>query len=611
MNSWRDWDVTEYLKINAVRRMFGMLGMRKLEVALIIGLGVLYAGFEGIGLGLLIPVLQYVQGGSTSVSSQGDMITTALLRVSTFLRLPLTLPVLLGMAFLPILLRQVTFFVNSWYASRAQAQAVARLRRKGFDALSHADSSFFAGRDVGEMVGLLTGQSDAAGGAILQFAKLISMIALLVLYAALLLFIQPLLTGIAILSVLLLSLVIRSNLRMSREFGKEMTNALVQMFTSLAERIQLMPLIKMLGQEDVEGENISAVSGRIAKTTVKIGIAQSLTEVTVDPGLMLAAFIVLFVGVDQLHMTLAGLGVFLFVLLRMNAKAKEFSGGRQALSANLESLIYVHRLIDQALSAHTIASGPARFTGIQREIRLTDVGFSYGSDADGARGVLDHIDTTIPARSMTAVVGKSGSGKSTLVGLIPRFHDPTSGAVLLDDTDVREFDLRGLRRGIGYMTQDAMLFNDTLRANLLYGLGRTPSESEMLSALDRSYASLFVSKLPEGLETRVGGLGTRLSGGERQRICLARVFLQDPGILILDEPTSSLDSESERYIQEALEEVKGSKTVIVIAHRLSTVREADQILVLDGGRIAERGTHDELLARGGVYQDLFEQQIHG
>ena len=192
--------------------------------------------------------------------------------------------------------------------------------------------------------------------------------------------------------------------------------------------------------------------------------------------------------------------------------------------------------------------------------------------------------------------------------LLPRLRDATSGRITYDGTDIKAFDVGTLRRGIGYLTQDAMLFNDTVRENLVYGLGFEPSDGQIRDALEGAHAG-FVYDLPKGLETMLGDRGVRFSGGEQQRIALARVLLEDTSMLILDEPTSALDSESETFIQDALATLHGRKTIIVIAHRLATVIQADQLLVIEDGRIVERGTHAELVAQAGAYQKLFQSQL--
>jgi len=263
----------------------------------------------------------------------------------------------------------------------------------------------------------------------------------------------------------------------------------------------------------------------------------------------------------------------------------------------------------RAEKSRTIRSGSTEFAGLKDRISLDSVSFSYGDRAESEL-VLKDVSLDIERGSMTAFVGSSGAGKSTLVDLIPRLRDATSGSVTFDGTPVTEFELRSLRRKIGFMTQDALMFADTIRANLLFGLERDVTEAEIDEALDAAYCG-FARELPEGIETDIGDRGVRLSGGQRQRLALARVLLEDPDILILDEPTSALDSESEQFIQKALLRLHGIKTVIVIAHRLSTVQHADQVLVLESGVIVERGTHDQLLDLGGSYKRLFELQIYG
>jgi subfamily B ATP-binding cassette protein MsbA len=238
-----------------------------------------------------------------------------------------------------------------------------------------------------------------------------------------------------------------------------------------------------------------------------------------------------------------------------------------------------------------------------REIRFDRVTFAY----PGREPVLHTVDLVAPLGSVTAIVGPSGAGKSTLVNLIPRFMDATEGGVLVDGTDVRDLTLASLRGAIGLVTQDVILFDDSVRRNVAYGRDDVPPE-RIRAALSAANALAFVDALPEGIETRVGESGARLSGGQRQRLAIARALLKDPPILILDEATSALDTESERAVQEALERLMAGRTVLVIAHRLSTVRRADQIVVLDAGRVAERGTHAQLLANDGLYRRLHTLQ---
>src|SRR5678815_4264866 len=243
-----------------------------------------------------------------------------------------------------------------------------------------------------------------------------------------------------------------------------------------------------------------------------------------------------------------------------------------------------------------------------KNIVFDHVDFSYEGSDDGAREVLHDIDLSVSAGEVIAVVGSSGAGKSTLVHLIPRFFDVTSGRILVDGRDVRDVTLASLRRQIGIVTQETVLFNDTVRNNIAYGQPHV-SAKEVEAAARAALAHDFIMELPAGYDTFIGERGLRLSGGERQRMAIARAILKNAPILILDEATSALDNESEALVQSALQNLMAGRTVMVIAHRLSTVRRADRIVVLENGAVADVGPHDELMQKPGTYRRLYDLQF--
>jgi ATP-binding cassette subfamily B protein len=240
------------------------------------------------------------------------------------------------------------------------------------------------------------------------------------------------------------------------------------------------------------------------------------------------------------------------------------------------------------------------------DIEFHDVSFSY----EGQEAVFRNLSLSIEAGETVALVGPSGAGKTTLASLIPRFYEVDAGAITIDGIDVRDMTLRSLRGQIGLVQQDVFLFNGTLRENIAYGR-LDSSDDDVWRAAEQAQLGDFIRSLPQGLDTLVGERGTRLSGGQRQRIAIARMFLKDPPILILDEATSALDAETEVAIQQALQRLAEGRTTLIIAHRLATVRGADRILVVTDSGVAEEGSHDELLRRGGVYAGLVRMQLAG
>jgi ATP-binding cassette, subfamily B, bacterial MsbA len=295
---------------------------------------------------------------------------------------------------------------------------------------------------------------------------------------------------------------------------------------------------------------------------------------------------------------------FLFFMLRSYDPMRKLSRLQNSMEQALAAAHHVWEVMDEHVEipekADAVELQPLR-TGIE----LRDVSFGYANEG---RPVLRNVNLQVAAGTMVALVGESGGGKSTLTKLLPRFHDPSSGAVLWDGVDLRSVRLASLRRQIALVTQETVLFNDTVLHNISYGKPEA-TQAEVESAAKIAFAHDFIMELPQGYQTIVGERGVFLSGGQRQRLAIARSLLVDAPLLILDEATSALDAESERFVQRAIANLVRNRTTIVIAHRLSTVRRADTIVVMEAGRIIETGSHEELLARGGQYKKLYELQF--
>ena len=380
-----------------------------------------------------------------------------------------------------------------------------------------------------------------------------------------------------------------------------------QIRSQLLDLLGAIPLVKAYSQEKTAARMYEKVLRQGESVAVRreraIGIRYPIEEITILVAMLLVQGVFIYATGDFRPADLAVFGAFLIVLQQALRDYKLISQFRVRVSEELPRLEAVAGLFSDE-GKFIVRSGEKTFGGLEHEIEVSKLNFRYSQ----ATEALQDLNATIPAGKVTAIVGSSGAGKTTFVDLLARFYDCEPGTILLDGTDIREYSLPSLHSRMAIVSQEVWLLNRSLRDNLMFGLERTVPDEELFEVLSDVELAGFLEDLPGGLDTEVGDRGVRLSGGQRQRIALARALLRDPDIMILDEATSALDSVIEQGVAAAIKRRLTGHTLIVIAHRLSTIRDADLILVFEGGRIVESGTWDELIERGGAFQDLYRAQ---
>ncbi|NJP10527.1 MAG: ABC transporter ATP-binding protein [Leptolyngbyaceae cyanobacterium RU_5_1] len=563
------------------------------------------AAFEGFGIGFLFGFLQNLVSPAAEAFQTGIRwfdIWVLGINTSEISRLCRVCILIL----LSTWIRALFNWLTSIYMEIARIKLTDRLQRQIFEQLQSLPLSFFGKSQSGEIVNTLINEVGQLQQAISSGSFVIVKGLVLVVYLIVLFQIS---WQLSLISILLFSLLITGLSRFNAQvreasFPVSQTNG---RFTSIAmEFVNGMRTVQAFATQDFERRRFYAARDEVVNASVKVAFLRSVIRPLAE-GLattILVAMIILGITVFVASgvMKTASLLTFLFVLFRLVPAIQEINGNIAGINSFQGSISNIEKLLATQDKPY-LRNGTIQFTGLKRAIELVSVDFGY----DLQNPVLQNITLTIEKGKTVALVGASGAGKTTLADLIPRFYDPVQGEILLDGTNLREFDINSVRRRMAIVSQDTFIFNASVRDNIAYG-SEVTEDADIARAAKLANALEFVLEMPEGFETRLGDRGVRLSGGQRQRIAIARALLRDPEILILDEATSALDSVSERLIQESIEKLSVGRTVIAIAHRLSTIVRADKVVVLEQGQIVEQGTYQELLAQRGKLWNYHQMQ---
>ncbi|GAB4178695.1 MAG: ABC transporter ATP-binding protein [Coleofasciculaceae cyanobacterium] len=571
-------------------------------------LGFSIALFNGVSTTLIVPLVLAVlgkedmnfQGGpaiiqkTLSVFNRGDGSNSILLMV--------------GVVVLAIIAKNVAVYLNAIVSAHLSTKLIRDIRKEGIKILLDVNICYFHGIKIGEVVNQISEEVNRATNAIRISINIFTTLVTILMFFCILISLSWQLT---LVSTVLLSLVILINQYLvvrAKNFGNVLTDKSRKYFTSLMEILTGIRLIKAVGNEDYEYHKIEKLIDERERADEKSQANYAAIGPINEVVGTLAILAIVFLGKaffeQQLESVLTVLLIYLYVLFRLLPIVSQLNSQRSQFANASPSTQVVANFLRRDDKPFMV-NGHSLYAKLEQGIRWEGVSFAYPGHDDL---VLKGVDLWIPKGTTLALVGASGAGKSTMADLLPRFYDPLEGRITIDGKDLREFDIRSLRQAMGIVSQDTFLFNHSVRYNIAYGLKHV-SEQQVMVAAKRANAYEFIDQLPEGFDTEVGDRGVLLSGGQRQRLAIARALLRNPDILILDEATSALDTVSERLVQQAIEELCRDRTTIVIAHRLSTIQKADQIAVLDKGRVVELGTHEELLKRGGYYTRLYLMQF--
>lgn len=588
-------------ELHPIRCLIPLLAPYAWQVGAFVVIGVLASLLEGLGIGLMIPLLQ---GSGAPTGANGPVLgwldrLTGLLPTDS--RTGSITALILAAILLKIVLAYAFTGLAAWIKSRVQHD----VRTRAYRQILALSQEYLDAQQGGVLLHTLTSAPLEAALGVYALLWLVLNLCSLLVFSLLLMAVAWKLTLTVVATLLVLSKFVRRVVGGVKSLGKKNLGLQTDLSQQVKETLAGIRTVRAFGQESHEAGRYAAASLASHRMELRqerlVSLAHPLSEGLAAMALMGMVFLALRTG-----FSLPVLATVVFMLFRLLPQIQSMNTQFAVILAKHASVVAVLDLMDRRGKPYPKA-GSERFGGLAQGIRFEQVSFAYRGKADPA---LENVDLEIPKGRTIAFVGPSGAGKSTLIHLLCRFYEPTGGRILVDGRDLAGFDLASWRERIALVSQDVHIFSGTVRDNIAYGR-LDAGEGDIVAAGRRAHAHDFIMALPQGYDTLVGDRGLLLSGGQRQRLSIARAILREPDILILDEATNALDPISEAHIQAAIEELGRNRTVLVVAHRLSTIERADRIVVLDRGRVAEEGRFEALLERGGMFASLYRSHRLG